>query len=172
MFRSSKLSSFRKDKQFLEFTEKLKSINDIDRLLDVILYETRKIVKADGGSICLKEKNRLIYRYTHNDTLAKRDVNVRRYLYTKLHLKIDDNSIAGYVANHKKAVNIKDVYHMPANAPYGFNSRFDQDNDYRTKSVLALPIEDALGELIGVMQFFNKTLSNKKKQIVSFNNQD
>src|SRR2546423_13670104 len=39
--------------------------------------------------------------------------------------------------------------------PYVFNPAWDLKNDYRTRSMLALPIRDARGDIIGVLQLIN-----------------
>ena len=62
-----------------------------------------------------------------------------------------DMGIAGYVATHRRDVNIREAYS---------DDRFNQANDirsgYRTKSILAMPILNKMNEVEGVIQAINK----------------
>lgn len=61
-------------------------------------------------------------------------------------------SIAGYVAEKKEFVNIKDAYKDPR-----FNSEIDLKTGYKTNIILSMPICNFEGEVIGVAQIINKT---------------
>ena len=52
-------------------------------------------------------------------------------------------------------MNTPDAYEMLDDLPYVFNPAWDLKNDYRTCSMLALPIRDARGDIIGVLQLIN-----------------
>src|SRR5256712_13888128 len=39
--------------------------------------------------------------------------------------------------------------------PYVFNPEWDLMNDYRTRSMLSLPIRDGRGDVVGVLQLIN-----------------
>jgi type II secretory ATPase GspE/PulE/Tfp pilus assembly ATPase PilB-like protein len=80
--------------------------------------------------------------------------------FKDLKLPIAEQSVAGYVAVHKKLLNIKDVYDEQELARYSTHLRFLQEVDrrtgYRTKQMLVAPILDAHGdELVGVIQVIN-----------------
>ena len=70
-------------------------------------------------------------------------------------IPIDDSRIAGYAANNKKLVRIDDAYAIPPNRPYGFNPSFDKQNDWKTGSMLAVPLVSSAGNLLGVIQVIN-----------------
>ena len=59
--------------------------------------------------------------------------------------------LAGYVARTGEVINIKDAYEDPR-----FNPAFDKETGFRTKTVLAAPIFNRQGEIIGVTQAMNK----------------
>ncbi len=65
-------------------------------------------------------------------------------------------SIAGYVASTGQELNIRDVYQLAANVPYQFNSSFDDQMGYRTRSMLAIPMRDHRERVVGVLQFINR----------------
>ncbi|CAN5438116.1 hypothetical protein BH11PSE11_BH11PSE11_23060 [soil metagenome] len=75
-------------------------------------------------------------------------------------LPISEASIAGYVALHKKLVNLHDVYDEAELASYSPQMRFmrkvDDRTGFRTKTMLTNPIVDArTGDLLGVIQLLN-----------------
>ena len=76
-----------------------------------------------------------------------------------IRLPIDNRSIAGYVANNRKVVNIADAYddkELKGIAPeLTFDSRWDKKSGFRTKQVLAVPIVHE-GTLMGVVQILNR----------------
>lgn len=139
----------------LEITEKLNHNKDIDSLLDHILLEARINTGADAGSIFLAEKGVLTFSYVQNDTMAKREKNNNKYIYSSLTIPIDEKSIAGYVALTGKPLNIPDAYAITPDKPYRFNTSFDQRSDYRTKAILAVPLTTSQGKIVGVMQIIN-----------------
>ena len=66
------------------------------------------------------------------------------------------DSLAGYSALSGQVLCFDDVYHLSDSAPFRFNSRFDQEHGYRTKSVLVVPLCDHNGDTIGVLQLINR----------------
>lgn len=65
-------------------------------------------------------------------------------------LRVDDNSIAGWVAGHDQPLLLPDAYDDPR-----FNPSYDQRTGFRTKSVLCLPLT-AKAEQLGVIQVLNR----------------
>src|SRR5581483_8050134 len=59
--------------------------------------------------------------------------------------------IAGYVATTGETVNIADAY-----ADERFNSAVDHETGYRTRTILCMPVRDAGGQVMGVLQLLNK----------------
>jgi HD-GYP domain-containing protein (c-di-GMP phosphodiesterase class II) len=70
-------------------------------------------------------------------------------------LKIDNHSLAGYVALSGKPLIIDDVYHIPEGMPFRFNNSFDKLSSYRTRSILVLPLITSNNKTVGVMQIIN-----------------
>ena len=79
--------------------------------------------------------------------------------FKDLKLPIAEQSVAGYVAVHKKLLNIKDVYDEQELAQYSSHLRFLQEVDrrtgYRTRQMLVAPILDTHNDLVGVIQVIN-----------------
>ncbi|MFO7785856.1 MAG: HD domain-containing phosphohydrolase [Thermodesulfobacteriota bacterium] len=133
----------------------INEVKDIDLLLERILTSVRAVFNADAGSIYLKSGDILEFSYTQNDTLRLRLGAGRKLIYSTFTIPINDHSIAGYVANHKRTVNIPDVYTLGDSTPYFFDSTFDELSDYRTCSMLAVPMTNQRGDVLGVMQVIN-----------------
>jgi HD-GYP domain-containing protein (c-di-GMP phosphodiesterase class II) len=138
----------------LQVMEKLYQIKDVHALLDAVLFQARRLTRADAGSIYLIENNVLNFSYTHNDSLFDAS-GVHKFLYKSHILAIDNHSLAGYVALTGKPLIIDDVYQIPAEMPFRFNKSFDQLSGYRTKSILAVPLITSTNKTVGVMQIIN-----------------
>ena len=130
----------------------LSSTRDIDKLLNLILQKSREVTNADAGSLYLVEpvtdhERRLRFKLTQNDSV--------RFPFTEFTLPISEKSMAGYVALHGEVINLPDAYEIPADRPYKFNKKFDEDSHYRTRSMLTLPMKNAKNEVLGVLQLIN-----------------
>lgn len=129
-------------------------------LLLTILTEARRIAACEAGLLYLVERAgddvSLVFKLAQNDTVDFPVVETR--------LPLSSGSIAGYVATTGKELNIQDVYRLPPDAPYEFNRTFDENNGYRSQSVLALPMRDHRGQVVGVLQFLNRV--NRKDGVV------
>jgi HD-GYP domain-containing protein (c-di-GMP phosphodiesterase class II) len=156
----------------------LNQIQDLDLLLERILKEARKVVCADAGSIYVKETediggeqaDKLVIKYAQNDTQQERLPPGQKLFYSKISLPINKSTISGYCALTGRLVNVPDVYHIPADAPYSFSPTLDQLSHYKTTSTLALPLITADGRLLGVIQMINPR--DKKGATVPFSVDD
>jgi len=130
----------------------LSAERDITRLLNLILLKCREVTTADAGSLYLVEsagenEQRLRFKLTQNDS--------RQFPFTEFTMPITETSMAGHVALHGEALAIDDAYEIPAERLYRFNPKWDQDSGYLTRSMLTLPMKNAKGEVIGVLQLIN-----------------
>ncbi len=133
----------------------ISQIADLDLLLEKVLTEARHLLRADAGSIYVKENDRLRFSYSQNDTLQKRLQPGKKLIYTTFTLPIDNFSIAGFVANNGETLNIPDAYKIRDQYPFSFNPKFDQISGYRTHSMLTIPMKNSRGDIIGVLQLIN-----------------
>lgn len=131
--------------------------HDLRTLLELIVSEARGLARADGGSLYLVQGDRLHFAVAQNDTLEKRlgSPLAVRELFQHSDLPISRKSLAGYVAATGQIVNIKDVYRLPSNAEFSFSPRFDIINQYRTQSMLSVPMKNREGEVAGVLCLVN-----------------
>ena len=138
----------------LDTIRELNQIKDVDMILDRILFEARKLANADAGSIYLLWKQSLVFSHVQNDTLFGRH-GAGAAQYTSHSLPITGDSIVGYSALTKDIVAIDDAYAISDKLSYGFNSSFDQSNNYHTTSILTIPLITYNNSLVGVMQLIN-----------------
>ena len=133
----------------------LNQVHDLDILMEHILSKARDFVGADAGSIYIKEGNELKFSYTQNTTLQKRMPPGEKLIYSTFTIPVDTSSMAGYVAETARHLNVADVYAIKDTKPYKFNKIFDVASDYRTKSVLTMPLANARQKVVGILQIIN-----------------
>jgi HD-GYP domain-containing protein (c-di-GMP phosphodiesterase class II) len=146
--------------QLLDFGLDISQIKDIDFLLEKILSEARRFTNCDAGTIYIKEGNVIASRYSQNDTINAQMASHRKSVYSNIIIKVDNSSIAGYVAATGNQLNIPDVYQLDVNLPYSFNNSFDDLTGYRTTSQLVLPLTSMRRETVGVLQLINAKDAN------------
>ena len=148
----------------------INQVKDLDLLLERILTNVRKFFNADAGSIYLKQADKLRFSYTQNVTLQNRLGPGKKLIYNTFSIPINNMSIAGYVAKNCKVVNIPDVYKMEESVPYSFDANFDKMSNYRTTSMLTVPMTNQREEVLGVMQIINA--KDEKGNIIPFSRFD
>jgi HD-GYP domain-containing protein (c-di-GMP phosphodiesterase class II) len=144
----------------------LSETHDVERLLALILTKAREITGADAGSLYLTEQasgganstatdaanggektRQLRFRLTQNDSV--------QFPYTEHTLPITESSMAGFCALHGEVIELADAYRIPKSRPFHFNSSFDEQAGYRTRSLVTLPMKNGKGEVLGVLQLIN-----------------
>ncbi len=140
--------------KLIEISIALSSETDLLRLLRKIIYELRMLTNADGGSLCLEDHGNLRFEIAQNDTMLR--VKGEDYeFFEPFEIPISETSIAGYVALTGRVLNIANVYDLPPGYPYQFDPSFDLRNNYRTQSILAVPLRDHTQKIIGVLELIN-----------------
>jgi HD-GYP domain-containing protein (c-di-GMP phosphodiesterase class II) len=142
----------REREQLNEIGIALSSQRDVRELLNLILAKAREITRADAGSLYLIEDDaeghrHLRFMLTQNDSLV--------FPFKELTLPLAEDSMAGYTALRGRVVNFADAYHIPPEMPFHFNDHYDRESGYRTRSLLTLPMCNAKGEVLGVLQLIN-----------------
>jgi len=123
---------------------------DINQILINLTREMAGLFDAERVTIYAvdAEKGELFSR-------AKLGDEIKEY-----RVAVDNSSIAGFVAASRSSVVIADVYDQAELArvhpELTFNRSFDEKSGFRTREVLAVPVEFQ-GELLGVLQLINST---------------
>jgi hypothetical protein len=124
--------------------------------LAALLADARDKTGAEAGTVFVRDGTTLRFAASYNDVLAGRlgQAGAQQQL-TSYGLPLNERSIASYVLLTHTPVNIADAYAIAPGAPYAFNPQWDRRNEYRTRSILALPLRDADGHVFGVLQLIN-----------------
>lgn len=139
--------------QLLAIGTALSSTHDLGGLLNLILMKSREITCSDAGSVYLIDRSAevpvLWFKVAQND--SKPATSFREFA-----MPLTQNSLAGYVALTGETLNIPDAYQLPTDLPYQLDRSFDRSINYRTCSVLVLPMQNQEQETIGVLQLINR----------------
>jgi len=165
-------------KNIIRLDSELNQIQDYDLLLERILFEARKVVRSDAGSIYItvpteegeEGTEKLAIKYSQNDTIQKKMPPGQKMIYSIFSVLINEQSISGYCALNRQSINVPDMYNIPEQMPYKFNSSFDVITGYKTVSTLTIPLIAADNRLMGVIQVINPKDDNDN--IIPFTNDD
>jgi sigma-B regulation protein RsbU (phosphoserine phosphatase) len=122
-----------------EATRLLNSTLDLAELLELILKIARSEVKAERGTVFLVDSKREEIWSIAASGLDHQEIRIPF-----------GKGIAGRVAVSGDMVNTEDAYELEY-----FDPSFDQRLNYRTKSLLSIPIKHHSGEIVGVLQLLN-----------------
>jgi len=169
-------------KSIIGLNTEFNKIQDLDLLLERILREARRVVRADAGTIYVKQKHHdgekqtdvLLMKYAQNDTLLKTVPHGHKVNYSifanPIAIPVSKKSLAGYCATIRDIINVPDMYNIPSDAPYSFNHNIDQQTGYKTISSLTFPLISADGLLLGVIQVLNAM--DDERHVVPFSAED
>jgi len=140
----------------------LSATRNLDQLLEMIVDRARQFTNADGGTLYLvnEDESALDFTIVQTESLGFRMGGITGGPITLPSVPLrhgdepNDANVCAYVANSGELVNIPDVYQVE-----GFNFEgtrvFDQRNNYRSKSMLVIPMRDHQDDIIGVLQLIN-----------------
>lgn len=137
-----------------DFSRRVASLSDTHSILSVLLEQSRKLARAEAGTIYLVSGGELLFSAAQNDVLFPASAS-NKFTYFNAHLPLNRDSIAGYAAVTGKILNIPDVYALPKDGEYIFNPSLDMTTGYVTRSVLAAPLVNGSGKTVGVLQLIN-----------------
>ena len=129
----------KKLQSILDVAKQMAAERDLDNLLPLILNHAANVVSADRCSIFILDRER-------KELWSK----VAQGAKDEIRLPVG-SGIAGTVAQTGTVINIEDAYQDER-----FNRFFDDKTGYRTHTILAVPMRDANGEVVGVIQALNR----------------
>ena len=137
-------------KNLQALTNRIHAAADIDEIMLSLSQDICDLFTADRMTLyALSEDGQAIVSKVKTGLNAFRD----------LRLPLAENSIAGYVAVHRRLLNIADVYDAAELQRLGpeirFLSEVDRRTGYRSKQMLVVPICAEGGTLLGVVQLIN-----------------
>jgi putative nucleotidyltransferase with HDIG domain len=111
---------------------------DFDTLFDLIIHKLTEAMKAERTSLYIIDE-------------------VNQEVWTKVAEQIEHiylpigQGVCGRVAQTGETINVKDAWDLPY-----FSKKFDKKNNFRTRSMLCMPISNRSGKRIGIVQVINK----------------
>jgi len=122
----------------LEISRAMAATEDIDRLLGLIVERSMELLDAERATVYLYDaaSDELVSR------IAAEADEIRM---------LADAGIAGAAARSGRVVNVPDAY-----ADDRFNPEVDRRTGFKTRNILAIPLRDYEGSLVGVLQVLNK----------------
>ena len=137
----------------------LSSEHNLEKLLGMIVREIRSFTNADGGTLYIKVGDELSFEVAQNETLTRRYGDAP---FKSFKIPINHNSIAGHVVLSGKLLNIPNLDEVGDEVPFSLETmrQFDKKMDYKSVSMLAVPMKNHKDEIIGVIQLFNSLDDN------------
>ena len=129
-----------------EVSVELTSERDLKKLLTLTITRVGEILNAERSTLYLIEQDA---NTSEGDTPLL--VSHVAQGIEEIRLPLDRTSIAGTVALTGKVINLEDAYRDPR-----FNPSFDHQNRFRTRTMVAAPMRNSQGRVIGVTQSINK----------------
>ncbi|MDG2615679.1 GAF domain-containing protein [Thermoleptolyngbya sichuanensis XZ-Cy5] len=115
---------------------------DLEKTLQAVMDEARKLMRADRSTLFLLDRDR-------HELWSKVPTADRKQL---LEIRIPMNrGIVGFVASTGQVVNVENAYEDPR-----FDPTTDRQTGYKTRTILSMPVFNSAGKLIGVTQLINK----------------
>ena len=147
---------------------------DPELLLEKILLEAKSIANADGGTLYyLNDENQLDFAIVRTDSLnAAYGGSASKHPPLSSIPLYNDNGEANYSTQavfavlKQKTVNIDDVYDADG-FDFEGTKQFDAQFDYRTKSVITVPMVNHKNESIACLQLIN-AIDPKTNEVVPF----
>jgi HD-GYP domain-containing protein (c-di-GMP phosphodiesterase class II) len=151
----------------------LSAEKDIAKLLEKILLGAKAITNADGGSLFLTDGDMMTIKIFQSDGLGLFFNDCTSNFIDKpsvsLYLANGEpnlHNVVSYSYHEDKTVNIHDAYDTNL-FDFSGTKEFDKQNQYRSKSFLAIPLKNHQSETIGVLQLIN-VIDSTTQEIVDF----
>ncbi len=120
---------------------------DLDELLTIVLNAATHVLQADRATIYVRDGDSLISRVKNDDALELITVPLGK-------------GVAGQVAETGRPIRIRDAYKDAR-----FDPSWDKMSGYRTRAILAVPLKDHTGKVIGVIQALNKISADDRPTV-------
>ena len=147
---------------------------DMDKLLEMILLEAKRISNADGGTLyMMTDDQRLKFSIMITDSLNIHmgGTSGKEISFYPVKLYMDDGQpnktmIAANAGLTGDTINIPDAYKAKG-FDFSGTKAFDEKTGYRSKSFLTVPLKNHEDEIIGVLQLLNAQ-DIKTKKVIPF----
>ncbi|MDA2934716.1 HD domain-containing protein, partial [Acidobacteria bacterium AH-259-D05] len=150
----------------------LSAEKDLNKLLEMIVDESRNLTNADGGTLYIldTESRKLRFEILQNETMKMRmgGTSGTKITFPAVPLEVDGQpnhaNVSSYVALTEEIVNIADIYQAEG-FDFSGAKTYDASAGYRSKSILVIPMKNHEEKVIGVLQLVNATDSDNGEVI-------
>ncbi|HDT11742.1 MAG TPA: GAF domain-containing protein, partial [bacterium] len=127
---------------------------DPGKLYNMILTFLRKATGAEAGTLYLmsEDREKIYFVCSQNSLFDTRMIEKKEVPFNK-------ESLVGFVCHTGDVLNIPDAYAIPENSPYHFNKEIDKKMNYKTESIITVPMKTNSGDIVGAVQLLNKKKS-------------
>jgi putative nucleotidyltransferase with HDIG domain len=127
-------------KRFIEIEKKISSERNINQLLPLIIAEISRFLNADRTTLFLLNWDNMVLWAKFAEGLKPGKISIQ--------LKM---GIVGVSVLTRQIVNVANAYEDPR-----FNAEIDEVTGFKTQSILAAPIIDKNGDVLGAVELLNK----------------
>ncbi len=140
---SNKLTAEQKLNLLVEFGTRVSGEIRLEKLLDIIAQQITAILDVGRCTIYLKdvEKNELWSKIAQGRGLE----------HTEIRVPLQSDNVISIVARTGEIINLPNAYEDPR-----FSMDVDMVTDFRTHTMLAVPLKNNTGKVLGVFQVANK----------------
>jgi Nif-specific regulatory protein len=137
------LSAERSDRllRLLDFCLEINSERNLETLIELLVNRIPRVLGAERGTLLLHDPERA-------ELWSRLAGGLDKGMVIRLP---DDSGLAGACFHGNASVNVADAYADPR-----FNQEVDRETGFTTRSILSLPLRDAGGVPIGVVQVMNR----------------
>ncbi len=147
--------------QLIQISMALSVETNTKLVLEMILKSAQNLTHADGGSLYRIDGEGIIMELMHSDSLgiqlggaSNQPLNLPDIPIFSPDGTPNQKNVVSHCFHSNTTVNIEDAYDCQ---DYDFSGTkaFDEKNDYRSKSFLAVPMKNHQGTIIGILQLIN-----------------
>jgi len=147
---------------------------DMEKLLEMILLEAKRISNADGGTLYMMiddQRLKFSIMITNSLNIHMGGTSGKEIPFYPVKLYMDDGQpnksmIAANAGLTGDTINIPDAYKAKG-FDFSGTKAFDEKTGYRSKSFLTVPLKNHEDEIIGVLQLLNAQ-DIKTKKVIPF----
>ncbi len=156
----------------LEMVKELYTENDLSKVLEKIITYSRNITNSDAATLYIKDDDdkMLKFKIVQNETLNMylKDNIPWKNLDLYINGKPNTQMVAALSAITGEIISIEDAYNKK-DFNFEGTKQFDKQNNYRSKSMLVIPLRNHENEIIGVLQLINK---KDREKIIPYTKED
>jgi len=160
-------------KELNEIGIALSSESDINRLLELILQKAKALSHADNGTLyLLTPDNRLKFALIQSTSLKINMGGTTGIPIPMAPVKMydkqgvpNDKRLVVSAALHKESINVRNIYET-SDFDFSGTKSFDKLKNYRSISVLVVPLKNHENEVLGVLHLVNA--QNTQGEVIPF----